>query len=74
MAGWRAPATDTGYNQGFSPAGGGSGARQGPKGLTGMQGMSDRPEWHPTVRYLLLLVIAELVLMGSMRYLTRHGG
>jgi hypothetical protein len=31
-------------------------------------------DWHPTVRYLLALVVAEMVLMGVMRYFTKHGG
>lgn len=31
-------------------------------------------DWHPTVRYLIALVVAEIILMGVMRNFTRHGG
>jgi hypothetical protein len=31
-------------------------------------------QWEPSVLYLLGLVLAEIVIMGSMRYFTKHGG
>lgn len=31
-------------------------------------------DWHPSVRYLLVLVVAEIFLFGTMRYYTKHGG
>ncbi len=30
--------------------------------------------WEPSVRYLLLLIIAEIFVFGVMRALTTHGG
>lgn len=30
--------------------------------------------WQPGVVYLLVLIFAELVVMGAMRGMTRHGG
>lgn len=30
--------------------------------------------WHPTVKYLLVLVIAEIFVMGLVRGVTKHGG
>ena len=30
--------------------------------------------WQPTVKYLLILVVAEIFLMGLVRNLTKHGG
>ena len=30
--------------------------------------------WHPTVRFLLVLVVAELFLFGALRAYTKHGG
>lgn len=31
-------------------------------------------EWEPSVLYLLGLVIAEIMIMGTLRYFTKHGG
>ena len=42
----------------------------GPKGT--MPGKAEG--WQPTVRYLLALVIVELLLYGVLRTYTRHGG
>lgn len=67
------PAQDTGYFSGNPPRAGGTGSKRGPRGLSNMTG--DTPsDWHPTVKYLLVLVIAEIALMGVMRYFTKHGG
>ena len=69
-----APATDAGYYRGTPPRAGGTGSRRGPKGLTHMAGDGTTAGWQPTVLYLIGLVVAELVAMGVMRYLTKHGG
>jgi hypothetical protein len=37
-------------------------------------GASAASSWHPTVRFLLLLVVAEIVGYGALRSLTKHGG
>ncbi len=42
--------------------------------MKGIKGGAAGGEWHPTVRYLLGLVVLEIILMGVMRQLTRHGG
>lgn len=31
-------------------------------------------DWHPSVKYLLVLLVAELFLFGLLRGLTQHGG
>ena len=31
-------------------------------------------QWEPSVLYLLGLVIAEIAVMGALRYFTKHGG
>lgn len=31
-------------------------------------------DWEPSVKYLLLLVLAEIFVFGLMRALTNHGG
>jgi hypothetical protein len=30
--------------------------------------------WQPSVTYLLILVVVEIVLMGALRGFTKHGG
>lgn len=35
---------------------------------------SSGAQWHPTVLYLLGLVIVEIAVMGALRTLTKHGG
>lgn len=30
--------------------------------------------WHPTVLYLLGLILAEIAIMAALRTLTKHGG
>lgn len=32
------------------------------------------PGWQPSVKYLLILVIAEIFVMGLIRGFTKHGG
>jgi hypothetical protein len=40
-----------------------------------MRGMkSGTGQWEPSVLYLLGLVIAEIALMSTLRYFTKHGG
>lgn len=31
-------------------------------------------QWHPTVLYLLALVVVEIAVMGVLRTMTKHGG
>lgn len=31
-------------------------------------------QWHPTVRFLLVLVVAEIFAFGALRAYTKHGG
>jgi hypothetical protein len=31
-------------------------------------------QWHPTVRFLLALVVAEIFAFGALRAYTKHGG
>lgn len=31
-------------------------------------------KWEPGVKYLLILVIAEILVMGVLRTMTKHGG
>lgn len=31
-------------------------------------------EWQPTVKYLLVLVVVEILVMGLIRGITKHGG
>lgn len=31
-------------------------------------------DWQPTVKYLLILVVAEILFMGIIRVVTKHGG
>jgi hypothetical protein len=31
-------------------------------------------EWQPTVKYLLVLLLVEILLMGVIRGITKHGG
>jgi hypothetical protein len=31
-------------------------------------------QWHPTVRFLLVLVVAEIFAYGALRAYTKHGG
>lgn len=69
-----APPPDAGYFSGNPPRAGGTGSKRGPKGLRGMTGDNTPSDWHPTVKYLLALVVAEIALMGVMRYFTKHGG
>jgi hypothetical protein len=35
---------------------------------------SSSSQWHPTVRFLLIGVIAELFIYGALRAYTKHGG
>lgn len=33
-----------------------------------------QPAWQPSVKYLLILLIAEIFAMGVIRTMTKHGG
>jgi hypothetical protein len=68
--GQRAPNQAFGYYQGYGPQAGGSGSGMG-KPMAGLgqlaagQGVTVGSQtWHPTVIYLLALVIAEMVVFG----------
>jgi hypothetical protein len=41
---------------------------------SGMGSPTAAGAWHPTIRFLLLLVVAELVAYGALRSMTKHGG
>lgn len=66
----RAPNQAQGYYAGYGPLAGGSGsgmgqAMSGPGQLAQGQGvMIGGQSWHPTILYLLALVIAEMVVFG----------
>lgn len=40
----------------------------------GYGGKSEGASWEPSVKYLLLLLLAEIFLVGVLRGLTNHGG
>jgi hypothetical protein len=76
---YAAPDGRIGYYTGAAPRYGGTGSMAGPKAAgtltgAGMRMPSGSSDWHPTVKYLLGLVIGELVLFGVVRYYSRHGG
>lgn len=66
---WAAyPGQDTGYFRGVArnnTAEKGSGM-----GSTSTSGQA----WHPTIKFLMLLVIGEIVAYGALRAYTKHGG
>lgn len=66
--------TGAGYYRGAPPQAGGTGSMAGPKGA-GAPSPVDT-SWHPTVAYLLALVVLELAAYGGLRYVFRnaHGG
>lgn len=37
-------------------------------------GATNAGGWQPSVKYLLVLVIAEILIMGALRTYTKHGG
>jgi hypothetical protein len=37
-------------------------------------GSNSSGSWQPSVTYLLMLVVAEIVIMGILRTYTKHGG
>lgn len=41
---------------------------------TQSNGTASSSKWHPTIVYLLVLILAEIALMGVLRSQTRHGG
>lgn len=36
--------------------------------------MNAQGDWHPSVKYLLILLLAEIFVFGLLRGLTNHGG
>jgi hypothetical protein len=72
MAGrnWAAyPDQTTGYQRGVAR----SNTEERGSGMGGGVGTSGS-SWHPTVKFLLVLVVAEIVAYGALRAYTKHGG
>lgn len=77
-----APDNTLGYYRGdaeghrFGNQGSGQGSdnagRDATMGSTGLKGKAG--QWHPTVVWMLGLVLAEVAALGIMRKLTKHGG
>lgn len=67
--------TGAGYYRGTPPQYGGTGSMAGPKGTTTGPAPVDTA-WHPTVAYLMALVVFELAAYAGLRYVFRnaHGG
>jgi hypothetical protein len=67
VARWAYPDQTTGYQRGVTRS------NTTEKG-SGMGSQASGQAWHPTVKFLLLLVIGELVAYGALRSFTKHGG
>jgi hypothetical protein len=63
---WAYPDQTTGYQRGV--------ARNNTTEKGSGMGSTSGQGWHPTVKFLLLLVIGELVAYGALRSFTKHGG
>ncbi len=78
MTRYAAPDPRIGYFSGGAPRYGGTGSMAGPKGAgteSGAGVIGTGPSgWTPTVKYLLALVGAELLIYGLLRRYTSHGG
>jgi hypothetical protein len=73
MAGrnWAAyPDQTTGYQRGVAR----SNTEEKGSGMGASVGTSGSSSWHPTVKFLLALVIGEIVAYGALRAYTKHGG
>lgn len=76
------PDPDIGTYRALPPAYGGTGSGQGPRGAgTEAAAMSTANgngngagTWHPTILYLVGLLIVEMIVFGMLRRYTRHGG
>lgn len=68
--GSRGPNQATGYYMGYGPQAGGSGSGMGQRmsgigQLASGQGVTvGNQQWHPTILYLIVLVIVEMVVFG----------
>lgn len=59
-----APAPNTGYNRSTDWPSAGGAAAAGGKPVSGLLGQTiggQNAQWHPTVKYMLVLIVAELV-------------
>jgi hypothetical protein len=75
---YNTPDARIGYYRGGAPRYGGVGSMAGPKAAGTVAGpglgTADNSQWHPTVKALLAMVVAEIVAFGVLRYYTKHGG
>jgi hypothetical protein len=76
--GYAAPDPRIGYYVGGAPRYGGTGSMAGPRAAgtvtgAGMSG-SGGEGWTPTIKFLVGLVLGELLLYGALRRYTSHGG
>lgn len=75
---YAAPDPRTGYFSGGAPRYGGTGSMAGPKAAGTVAGAGSAPTgsggWTPSVKFLVGLVVGELVVYGLLRHYTSHGG
>jgi len=64
------PDQTTGYQRGVAR----SNTEEKGSGMGVSIGTGQGSAWHPTVKFLLLLTIAEIVAYGVLRAYTKHGG
>jgi hypothetical protein len=73
-----APDPRLGYYSGGAPRYGGTGSMAGPKAAGTVAGAgitsTGTAGWTPSVKFLVALVGAELLLYGVLRHYTSHGG
>jgi len=76
--GMAAPDPRLGYYSGGAPRYGGTGSMSGPKAAGTVAGAgvasAGGSAWTPSVKFLLGLVVAELLIYGVLRRYTSHGG
>jgi hypothetical protein len=65
-----------GYWRGVPPTVGGTGSMAGPASSANATTGDNATQWHPTVLYLIALILVEMAIFGFMRYYFRaaHGG
>lgn len=65
-----------GYWRGVPPKSGGTGSMAGPASTANATTGANASQWHPTVLYLVGLILVEMAIFGALRYYFRgaHGG